>query len=202
MPLIWKAVASAAEGPEHMPFGTSKGPTFLGSFSRVDVGGAHDGARRGAARAHDDAGALVDDVARLEPGVADRLVHGDVVPADAGLHEAARLARDHGLPLEIDGAVHLAAEARARRISRRARCRTWPPAARRALPGCCFRSRKRSPCRSRPRVSSKSLSPHRRAPCAWSAVVARLQCCRRPLRPRRAALPPRTGRRADRWPRR
>ena len=35
MPLIWKAVASAAEGPEHMPFGTSKGPTFLGSFSRV-----------------------------------------------------------------------------------------------------------------------------------------------------------------------
>ena len=34
-PLIWNAVASAAEGPEHMALGTSNGPTFLGSFSRV-----------------------------------------------------------------------------------------------------------------------------------------------------------------------
>src|SRR5215470_11717968 len=29
------AVASAADGPEHMPLGTSNGPIFLGSFSRV-----------------------------------------------------------------------------------------------------------------------------------------------------------------------
>src|SRR5262245_554209 len=29
------AVARAAEGPEHMPLGTSNGPIFLGSFSRV-----------------------------------------------------------------------------------------------------------------------------------------------------------------------
>src|SRR5215468_4711302 len=35
MPLICIAVASAADGPEHMPLGTSNGPIFLGSFSRV-----------------------------------------------------------------------------------------------------------------------------------------------------------------------
>ena len=87
-----------------MPFGTSKGPTFLGSFSRVTSAARDDGARRGAAGAHDDAGALVDDVACLEAGVADRLVHGDVVPADARLHEAARLARDHAAPSRCCGA--------------------------------------------------------------------------------------------------
>ena len=74
------------------------------------VGGAHDRAGGGAARAHDDAGALVDDVARLQPGIADRLVHGDVVPADPRLHEAARLARDHRLPFQLHRPVHLAAE--------------------------------------------------------------------------------------------
>ena len=44
------------------------------------VGGLDDGARRGPARAHDDAGALVGDVVLLEAGVADRLLHRDVVP--------------------------------------------------------------------------------------------------------------------------
>ena len=202
MPLIWKAVASAAEGPEHMPLGTSKGPTFFGSFSRVTSAARTMARVEGPPGAHDDAGALVDDVAGLEAGVADGLVHGDVVPADAGLHEAARLARDHALPLEVRLAVHLAAETRARRISPRARCRTWPPAARRALPGCCSRSRTRPPCRSRPRVSSPKSSPR------LARAIAALGTSREARRPppqsrayaRPAARRPRTARRAGRLP--
>ena len=103
-------MASAADGPEHMPFGTSKGPTFLGSFWRVTS------AARTMARVEGPPEPMTMPVRSLttspgsEPGVANGLVHGDVVPADAGLHEAARLARDHRLPLEVDGAVHLAAK--------------------------------------------------------------------------------------------
>ena len=51
------------------------------------------------------------DVVRLEPGVADGLVHGDIVPAQARFHEAAGLARDHAFPFDVRLAVHLAAEA-------------------------------------------------------------------------------------------
>src|SRR5688572_32953500 len=34
-PLIWKLVASSAEGPEHMAFGTSNVPLLRGSLLRV-----------------------------------------------------------------------------------------------------------------------------------------------------------------------
>jgi len=44
-PLIWKAVASAAEGPEHMPFGTSKGPIFFGPPDLIVVSAASTMAR-------------------------------------------------------------------------------------------------------------------------------------------------------------
>ena len=74
------------------------------------VGGGDDGARRRAARAHDDAGALVDDVFFLKAGVADRLIHRNVVPADAVAHETARLARHLRFPVDVGGAVHLAAK--------------------------------------------------------------------------------------------
>src|SRR4029079_14931553 len=66
---------------------------------------------RGPARSHDDAGALVHDLAGLEASVADGLVHRDIVPAHAGFHEATRLARDHAFPFDVGLAVHLAAEA-------------------------------------------------------------------------------------------
>src|SRR6185503_11503395 len=88
-----------------------EGPDLLGVLFAGDIGGADDGARRRPAGAHDDAGALVDDLAGLEPCVADGLVHGNVVPADARFHEAPRLAWDHALPLQLRLAVHLATEA-------------------------------------------------------------------------------------------
>ena len=53
-----------------------------------DVGRLDDGARRGPARAHDDAGASRSRFRLLEPGIADRLLHGDVVPGRAAAEEA------------------------------------------------------------------------------------------------------------------
>ena len=91
----------------------------LGHFERPDLGGAARASRvgggdyrlgRGAARAHNDAGSLVRHVARGEARIADRLLHGDVIPTLARLHEAARLAVDHVLPVDLGLAVDLAAE--------------------------------------------------------------------------------------------
>ena len=48
---------------------------------------------------------------RLEARVADRLIHRDPVPADARIHEAPRLSRNHALPFDMGGAVNLAFEA-------------------------------------------------------------------------------------------
>ena len=67
--------------------------------------------RRRPARAHDDAGALVGDFVRLEPGIADRLLHGDMVPGGAAAEETHGAAVDRFFGIERGRAVHLAAEA-------------------------------------------------------------------------------------------
>jgi hypothetical protein len=53
----------------------------------------------------------VRDVALLEAGVADRLLHGDMVPGGAAAEKAHGAAIDRVLGVEAGGAVHLAAEA-------------------------------------------------------------------------------------------
>lgn len=75
-------------------------------FGRLD-----DGAGGGAARAHDDAGALIGDVAFAEARIGDRLVHGDVVPGGTLAQEAHRAAVDHGGGVERRRAPDLATEA-------------------------------------------------------------------------------------------
>src|SRR6185437_12001726 len=59
------------------------------------VGGFDDGARRRAARPHDDAGTLVGNVMRLEAGVLNRLLHGDMIPCRALGEKTHRAAIDH-----------------------------------------------------------------------------------------------------------
>ena len=110
-PLILNQVASVAEAVEDIAFGTANGPTRFGPLAAGGVGGLDDGAGRGAARAHDDAGALVGDFAFLEAGVADRLLHGDMVPGGAAAEEAHGAAVDRFARIERRRAVHLAAEA-------------------------------------------------------------------------------------------
>ena len=83
----------------------------FGPFGARDVGGFDDGARRGAARAHDEAGALVGNLVFLEPAVADRLLHRDMVPGGAAAEEPHRAAIDHFFGLQGRGAFDLAAEA-------------------------------------------------------------------------------------------
>ena len=75
------------------------------------VGGLHDGAGRRTAGANDQPGPLVGDVGLLDARVADRLLHGDIVPRGALAHEAAHLAVDHPFPVELRRAMHLAAKA-------------------------------------------------------------------------------------------
>jgi hypothetical protein len=77
-----------------MAFGTAKGPTRLELPLSGLVVGVDQRPGRGAARAHDDAGALAGDVGGLEPGIEDRLVHGDMVPGRAAAVEA------HGAAIE------------------------------------------------------------------------------------------------------
>ena len=106
-----------------------------------------DGARRRSARAHDDAGARVGDFVLLKSGVADRLLHGDVIPGGAAAEEA------HGAAVDgfrgIEGRARRApgSGSRAWRIRRHAKCRTWPRAGSPAPPGCCCRWTKQCPFR-------------------------------------------------------
>ena len=60
----------------------------LGALLAGDVGGLHDRLDRRTARAHDQAGALVGDVAFLKPCIRNGLLHGHVGPASAFTHEA------------------------------------------------------------------------------------------------------------------
>ena len=90
--------------------GDGKRPDPLRALGAGDIGGLDDSAGRRPARAHDDAGHLVRDFALLEAGVADRLLHGDVVPGGAAAEEAHGAAIDRLLGVEAGRAVHLAAE--------------------------------------------------------------------------------------------
>src|SRR5215211_3872566 len=83
----------------------------LGSLASRRVGGFHDGARRGPARPHDDAGALVGDVALLKTCIADRLLHRDMIPGRAYAEETHGAAVDDFGRVERGRAVHLAADA-------------------------------------------------------------------------------------------
>ena len=76
-----------------------------------DVGGVDDRARRRAAGAHDDASALVGQVGFLEPAVADRLLHRNVVPGGAAAEEAHCAAVDRFLRLQRRRRLNLAAKA-------------------------------------------------------------------------------------------
>ena len=86
-------------------------PDALRPLAARDVGRLDDGARRRPARAHDDAGALVRDLGRFEPGIADRLLHGDMVPGGAAAEKAHGAAVDRLAGIEGGRAVHLGAEA-------------------------------------------------------------------------------------------
>jgi len=70
-----------------------------------------DGARRRSARAHDDAGHLVGNFAVLEPGIADRLLHGDVIPGRAAAEEAHGATVDRLFRVKGWRSVHLTAKA-------------------------------------------------------------------------------------------
>ena len=127
-------------------FRHGEGADALRALAAGDVGGFHDGAGRGAARAHDDAGARIGDVAPLEPGIGDRLLHGDMVPAVPSAWK--RMARRSTTRSGSASARRApGSESRARHIFRRARCPNAPRAARRELPAHYCRSRRQCPCR-------------------------------------------------------
>jgi hypothetical protein len=86
-------VDNVAEAVDDIAFGTAKGP------------------RRGSARTHDQAGALVGYLAGLEAGIADRLLHGDVIPGSAAAEKPHGAAVDRFGGIERRRPVHLAAEA-------------------------------------------------------------------------------------------
>src|SRR6185437_858272 len=75
------------------------------------VGSIDDGARRRAARAHDDAGAFVGNIFFLDAGIADRLLHGDMVPGGAAAEKTHGAAINRRRRIERRRALHLAAEA-------------------------------------------------------------------------------------------
>ncbi len=110
-PLILNQVASVAEAVEDIALGTAKGPTRLGPLVRVMSADSTMVAGRRAARAHDDAGARIGNVARLQPGIGDGLIHGDMVPGGAGGVKAHGAAVDDLFRIERRGAMDLAAEA-------------------------------------------------------------------------------------------
>ncbi len=91
--------------------GHGEGSDALGALVAGDVGGLDDGARRRPTRPHDNAGHLMGDFVLLEPGIADRLLHGDMVPGRAAAEEAHRATIDRLLRIESGRSVHLTAKA-------------------------------------------------------------------------------------------
>jgi hypothetical protein len=83
----------------------------LESLFAVDVGSGDDRRRRGTAGAHHDAGALVADIALFDAAIADRLLHGDVVPGGARAEETHRAAVHRSRGIERRRAGNLAPEA-------------------------------------------------------------------------------------------
>ena len=91
--------------PRHHERTNPLGPFFLGD----GIGEAHV-LGRGAARTHDQPGTLVGDLAVFQAGVSDRLLHGDIVERRAVAHEPAQLAIQCRIDVELDRAMHVAAE--------------------------------------------------------------------------------------------
>ena len=85
-------------------------PDALGTLAAGDVGGLDDRARGRPAGAHDDAGALVGNICFLDAGIADRLLHGDVVPGGAAAEKPHGAAIDRLGRVECRRALDLAAE--------------------------------------------------------------------------------------------
>jgi hypothetical protein len=90
----------------HLERTDALGPLFLGGDR-----GLHDGAGRGPARARDEAGALIGDLAVGQAGVGDRLLHGEVGVGGTIAHEAHETAVDQLLDVHLERAGDLAAEA-------------------------------------------------------------------------------------------
>src|SRR5579871_2056763 len=110
MPLILNQVASVADAVEDIAFGTAKGPTFFGPFERV-MSAASTMVRADGPPEPMMMGALVGDVLRVEPGVLDRLLHGDVIPGRALAEKAHGAAIDHAGRIERRRALHLRTKA-------------------------------------------------------------------------------------------
>jgi hypothetical protein len=109
-------VANTAEQVDDIALGTTKGPHPLGAFHWLGpgcVGRGDQGLRRGAARAHDEAGALVDDVLLLKPGIGNGLLHREEIVSRAVAHEASRTPVDRAFEIDFEASFHLTAEAHA-----------------------------------------------------------------------------------------
>ena len=110
-PLILNQVASVAEAVDDIALGTANGPTRLGPLLRVMS------AASTMVRVEGPPEPMMMPVRSLEislvfeAGVADRLLHGDVVPGGAAAEEAHGAAVDATCRIERRRAVHLAAEA-------------------------------------------------------------------------------------------
>ena len=128
-------------------FGNSVGPDPLGALRAGHVRRLDDGARRRSSGTHDETGPFVGDLVRLQPAVADSLIHRNVVPSGSPAMKTHRATIDH--LFRRPGSARLApgSGSRVRRISRRARCRIAPNAGSPALPAYCCRSKRRSPSR-------------------------------------------------------
>src|ERR1043166_6282378 len=87
-------------GSRRHGLGDRERPDALWTLATGGVGGLHDGAGRGTARTHDDAGALVRNLVVGKTSVADRLLHGDMVPGGTAAEKAHRAAVDRARGLE------------------------------------------------------------------------------------------------------
>src|SRR3546814_384325 len=85
--------------------------SLLPLLARGVEGGHHVRSGR-ASGAHDQPGAGGRDLRRLQPGIGDRLLHGQVVVGRTVAHEAQQLAVDTLGEIELHGAVDVAAEAK------------------------------------------------------------------------------------------
>src|SRR5581483_3824969 len=84
----------------------------LRSLRAGDIGGFDDDSRRRTTGAHDDAGAFVGDNVVFEAGVADRLLHRNVIPGGAATEKTHRTTIDDLSRIKTRSAVDLRAEAK------------------------------------------------------------------------------------------